>query len=97
MFVLYVSRLRQRVMKCLRLLLVLAMLAVLGSQLYALITGGAAPGERRQLPPRDPVRVEEHKETPAAGPASAAAHTRVLDRLWQVLEQYYHGRPQNRE
>ncbi|OAT86494.1 hypothetical protein [Desulfotomaculum copahuensis] len=97
MFVMYISRLRQRVMKCLRLLLVLAMLAVLGSQIYALFAGSRSPGERQDPLHREPVRMEEQRETPANGLIPAAVHTRVLDRLWQLLEQYYHGRPGKQE
>jgi len=87
MFVIYVSRWRSRLMKCLRLLLVLVLLAVLGGQLLEAFKGHASAGGRN-----NPVRMEEQKGTPASGFPPEINHNHPLNHLWRILEQYYRGR-----
>ncbi|NHM27867.1 hypothetical protein G7K71_12940 [Desulfofundulus sp. TPOSR] len=89
MMVIFLTKLKRRLMFCLRMLVVLAILAVLCGHIYGLIRSGGAFDQPRPPSPGTSVY------NPAIGPFDAGRGT-FMDRLFEFLQEYYrgsHGKP----
>lgn len=87
--VIFLTKLKRRLMFCLRMLVVLAILAVLCGHIYGLIRSGSALKQPRSSSPGTSVY------NPAIGPFDAGRGT-FMDRLFEFLQEYYrgsHGKP----
>lgn len=94
MLVVFISQLKRKVMFALRMLLVLAILAVLYGQIYGLLKPGGSLNHSRPSYPDSPLRVEEKSgfvSNPATGSVDLNRGT-IMDRLLQFLREYYLGR-----
>ncbi|MQL52073.1 hypothetical protein GFC01_07280 [Desulfofundulus thermobenzoicus] len=91
--VIIISRLKRRVMFCLRMLVILAILAVLCGHLYGLVRGSPSPVRPRPSTP-GPMPVEDGNRRsfyhPATGPVINGGN--VMDRLLHFLREYYRGK-----
>ncbi|SHJ30514.1 hypothetical protein SAMN02745219_02237 [Desulfofundulus thermosubterraneus DSM 16057] len=83
--VIFLTKLKRRLMFCLRMLVVLAILAVLCGHIYGLIRPGSALKQPRSSSPDSSVY------NPAIGPFDAGQGT-FMDRLFEFLQEYYRGR-----
>ncbi|MDQ0286599.1 hypothetical protein J2Z49_001713 [Desulfofundulus luciae] len=83
--VILLTKLKRRLMFCLRMLVVLAILAVLCGHIYGLIRSGGAFNQTRSSSPGSSVY------NPATGPFDAGRGT-LMDRLFEFLREYYRGR-----
>ncbi|RKO66795.1 hypothetical protein [Desulfofundulus salinus] len=83
--VILLTKLKRRLMFCLRMLVVLAILAVLCGHIYSLIRSGGTFNQPRSPSPDSSVY------NPATGPFDAG-HGTFMDRLFEFLREYYRGR-----
>ncbi|WP_027719254.1 hypothetical protein [Desulfovirgula thermocuniculi] len=81
MLIIVISRLKRRAMFCLRLLVVLAIFALLFQHMWAFVKGGL------HRTPRD---VTYH---PASRTYDIMGEGKFLDRFLQFWRDYYYGRP----
>ncbi|MGB9803297.1 MAG: hypothetical protein ACPLRU_08695 [Desulfofundulus sp.] len=89
MTVIFIAKLRQKVLFCLRILVVLAILAVLWGHIYSFIKSGGSFNQPRFFFPDSVIY------NPTIGPIDAGQGT-FMDRLFEFLRDYYrghHGKP----
>ncbi|MBE3584660.1 MULTISPECIES: hypothetical protein [Desulfofundulus] len=85
MVIIFLKSLKRKIMFCLRMLVVLAILAVLCGHIYSLIRSGGALDQPRSTSPGTSVY------NPTFGPIDAGRGT-FMDRLFDYLQEYYRGK-----